>query len=139
MKTLKLKDVTFKNDELKNAIELMLNNNFKIFAYFDKRLNKITFAMFTENNNIGYIQTGDFGHGVKYSTVHKPNHNVGTGFGLCEDAEDNPTIEDLRKAFMVAPNWARRHEVESVEKYKNIDEYFSKPINQILEYSILIK
>lgn len=139
MKTLKLKDVVFKNDELKKAIELMLDNNFKIFAYLDKRLNKITWAMFTEGNNIGYIQTGDFGHGVKYSTVHKPNNNIGTGFGLCEDAEDNPAIEDLRRAFIIAPNWAKRQDVKRVEKFKNIEEYFSKPINQILEYSILVK
>lgn len=80
----------------------------------------LTYAWFTDGKNIGYIQHGDFGHGFRLSTVHKPNKHAGTGFSLTDQFKaldaSALTPDALREAFMAYPHWARHNERE-VTKY----------------------
>jgi len=137
------KNINFKNEELKEAVKIMLDNN--MIVLFNKNKygldDRISYVSFSEGDNIGYAQCGDFGHGVRFSTVHKGNKNCGTGFGLQDQFEsiDNPTIEDIKHTFIFAPNWAKQRDVEKVVKYKGFNDYFKSPVNRILTYTILTK
>lgn len=84
-----------------------------------------TYFHFTDGKQIGYCQERYFG-GITFSTVHKPCKECGTGFGLEEAGIYNPTIKDAKKAFILAPNWAKISDVEAVRKYADWNEYASK-------------
>ena len=84
---------------------------------------KPTYFHFTDGKNLGYCQQGYFG-GVRFSTVHKPCRECGTGYGLDDDPGTyNPTIQDAKRAFILAPNWANSSDIKAIKKYANWEEY----------------
>jgi hypothetical protein len=89
-----------------------------------------TYAHFVKDNKIGYVQEAYFG-GLEFSTVHKPSHENGTGFGLNRNGLFNPTIKDAEMAFMIAPY---KSYSGTIKKYKSWGEYISSPVNQIIKY-----
>ena len=79
-----------------------------------------TYANFTDGTRIGYVQWSD--GIVKYSTVHVPNRQVGTGFEA-SDAED--AIDTI------CPSWAKR-DAGNVRTWRNWEEVHR-------EYSLVSK
>jgi len=124
----------FKDDLLTDMADKLKVEGMQVFysPYNDNRLS--TYFFFTDGENIGYCQSGYFG-GLRFSTVHKPCRECGTGFGLTDDPGlFEPTIQDAKQAFIIAPNWASSKDRQAVRKYKNWDEYTSSSINKILSY-----
>ena len=81
-----------------------------------------TYLFYTDGTRIGYLQRGTFG-GWSISTVHIPNRESGTGFGMGEMDEFIP--ERLKDGFVHAPSWANKPERESVVKWKDMDEFLA--------------
>lgn len=82
---------------------------------------KDTYLLFTDGNNIGYLQDDRLA-GYCISTVHMPNTTTGTGFQI-ERHVSEFTPEMLRRAFVGAPPWAARRELGSVRKYRDMEHY----------------
>ncbi len=123
--------LNFKNIELKEYVKLLLNNGFRVFVYDSKENEKISYIIIEKNNKIGYIQLNDFG-GFQFSTKHKPNKTTGTGYALNYNESLNPTIENAEKTFINYPDWAKKKDISSIEKYKSIDEYLNSEM--VLKY-----
>jgi len=130
-KTINHSETTYKSEELKEAVKLMLKTGFDVLVY-GKDLRK-SYAKFQEGDNLGYIENNRFG-GLDLSTVHKGNINCGTGFRITEKPLSSVSLEDLRSTFINAPHWAKKSNVQHVQKYNGFKEYFSIPMNQICEY-----
>lgn len=79
-----------------------------------------TWLYFTDGVQIGYLQCGLAGY--ELSTCHRPNRNTGGGFRVANDIGkiDRATLE---RAFITAPAWATRHDVETVKKWKDWEEF----------------
>lgn len=76
------------------------------------------YCFVTDGTHIAYVQWGD-SYQTKVSTVHKPNKQSGTGFGIAEEI----TPKTVREAMIcIAPSWASR-DLHSVRKYANWNEY----------------
>ena len=92
-----------------------------------------TYAYFTDGQNIGYIQE-DLG-GLRMVTVHIPNRNSGTGFGLSErsDPPVELTREGLARAFMSAPMWASTVDRESVRKWPSLAAFLTNERNKLAQ------
>lgn len=124
----------FKSELLTNTAEMIKAAGMTVYyAVWTHSDQKPTYFYFIDGNNIGYCQEDYFG-GVKFSTVHKPCRECGTGFGLNEYGIFEPTIEDAKKAFIIAPNWAKRNDAQAVRKYKGWEEYISTPLNNMCKY-----
>lgn len=117
----KQNSLIIKSDVLKNCLELLLDNGFRIFKSYYKENENLTYFNYSKDNKIAYLQVDYFG-GVKYSTVHKPCRDFGTGFGLCEESVFDLTIEDLEKGFIHHPNWAKG-DTTRIKKYSSLDEF----------------
>lgn len=136
MKTLKFSKAQFKTEELQKTVKLMLDSGFNFYTSFGRwdKNPKVTHGFYEEGEKLAYIQD-DYFFGVKYSTVHKSEHGSGhgTGFGLCEEGQFNLSIEDLRKGFSFAPNWAKG-DLTKIRKYKGMKDYInSSAVNRITE------
>lgn len=81
-----------------------------------------TYLHFTDGKNIGYLEDNRL-EGLKINTVHKPNHTSGTGFGI-EQGLTRLDKATLSRAFVMCPDWGR-HQISSVQKYKNMEDYRS--------------
>lgn len=120
----------FKTELLEHTANMLKDAGLKVYysANKDGEIDSpVTYFNFTDGVNIGYCQDNYFG-GVTFSTVHKPNKNCGTGFGLQDYHHGifEPTLQDAKEAFIIAPNWATANDRASVTKYKNWDEYAAK-------------
>ena len=123
----------FKGELLANTANMLKDAGMKIYYTPGNNNAKTTYFFFVEGDNIGYCQEGYFG-GIRFSTVHKPCKECGTGYGLTDDPGlFEPTIKDAKQAFISAPNWATSNDRQAVRKYKNWEDYMNCPINQILE------
>ena len=137
MNTRDINDIKFSNSELLKTVNLLLDNSFNVYIkeYNHAKGRPFTYAFYEEGNNLAYLQAEY--SGVKYSTVHVPSKGNGTGFGLCETPLINLSIDDLRQGFVLFPEWARSN--VRVEKYKGIEEYLQRPMNQMAETIKLIR
>lgn len=127
MKTINYKKLQFKNEEIKNCCKLLLDNGFRIIKSYFKEDEKQSYFVYSKNDKIAYLQAEY--SGIKYSTLHKPCFNFGSGFGLCDEHIINTTIEDLERGFIKYPNWAKG-DVTKIEKYKNLDDYLSSRMHK---------
>ena len=120
-----------KSDELNAFIKLLIENGFRVFVLAD---GSGTWAHFSKDNKIGYVEFARH-RGFKFTTVHKPNRQTGTGFGLQGSFEEiaSPTITDAEQALIFAPHWAKKVDLDSVVKYRDVDEWQSK--QSILKYT----
>lgn len=91
-----------------------------------------TYLYFTDGKNIGYLQQ-DRLLGWTMSTVHIPNPQTGTGFGM--GTLPNFTRDELRKAFVEAPSWASSPDRQSVTKWPDMAAFVKAerivPLTQI--------
>lgn len=109
---------------LETAIQIVKRLGFTV--YMRKPTDR--FMLFTEGNNIGYLQL-DFGGGYSLTTVHMPNTTTGTGFSIGRHlSADDLTAEKLREAFVVIPHglYGRGSNGDTVRKYRDIDHYRSR-------------
>lgn len=112
---------------LKDFVEDLLKENFRVFVCEKSP----TFCKYVKDDNIGYVQTNRYKTGLDFSTVHKANRDIGTGFQVASDVV-KPTIEMAEQAFMLAPHWCSSSRLSSVVKYKSWDQYLKE--NTILKY-----
>lgn len=93
------------------------------FRVFVSDVNAPTFCYFVKDNKIGYIQA-EATWIFSLTTVHKPNPQTGTGFSIARDlTAADLTAATLQKAFAMYPDWAWCTDRESVQKYKNVEEF----------------
>lgn len=118
----------FYNDELLHVSELAKNNGFQVWTF--ESTGSIKQVFITDGKNIGTC-SADFS-GVHFGTVHKPNRQCGTGFGLQSDHIINSTIDNIKESFCFAPHWATRKDMEAVKKYASWDEFLQE--KTILKY-----
>jgi len=125
----------FKSELLTDTADMIKAAGFKVYwSRWSDDTRKATYFHFTDGTNIGYCQEGYFG-GIRFSTVHKPCRECGTGFGLTDDPGIySPTIEDAKQAFIIAPNWAKINDLKAVKKYANWQEFVKSPIHSMPEY-----
>ena len=64
--------------------------------------------LITPNNNILYIQGGDYGYGVRFSLQYKPSAKTGSGCSCNDDAITEVNIKTLEKLEKAGLNFARR-------------------------------
>jgi hypothetical protein len=93
--------------------------------------NNDRFAFFSDGKNIGYVQEETLGWPYSFSTVHKPNTYVGTGFRM---GHGDITKENAEKCFLLAPNWASNSDRGQVQKYKGMED-FLKLKQDLVEFS----
>lgn len=103
-------------------IEQIKALGFDVYARkIDHQSGVITHGYYTDGINIGYIQSAR-DHGIhSISTVHIPNRESGTGFGLGDI--DEITKEVLESAFKPYPKWANGKQKKSVVKYANWEAF----------------
>jgi hypothetical protein len=89
---------------------------FRVFV--NKNQEEPTYAFYSENNKIGYIQEG-WGCEYNFSTVHKANRQTGTGFGILGGPM---TKENAESGFVFAPSWAYSSDLPSIVKYRDVEE-----------------
>ena len=119
----------FKNDAIRAFADMLKENGFDIYIYDNKTGNRD--FKFTKDGKIGYCSVDtDYrdDNRLRFSTVHKPNRQTGTGYGLQMPHEGivNPTIKDAEQAFIFAPHWATSTDLKSIVKYANMDEFLKK-------------
>ena len=107
------------NALLIDFIAKLKENNFKVYTSSKEPVSYVHFE--NEKGQIGYCEAYYFG-GLNFGTVHKPNRETGTGFGMSRE-NYNPTIENAKECFAMAPHWGN---TKSVIKYKNFAEYMKR-------------
>lgn len=119
----------FKTELLQSVADMIKAAGMKVYiSNWSNSSANPTYFHFTDGDKIGYCQESPYFGGIQFSTVHKPCRECGTGFGLSDDkagldAKFNPSIENAKRAFIHAPNWATRTDYEAVKKYANWDEF----------------
>jgi hypothetical protein len=116
----------FKSELVGEMADKLKEVGLKIYySLWSSQPGKPSYFYFTDGENIGYCQEGYFG-GLRFSSVHKPCREAGTGFGLQDDPGlYTATVEDAKKAFTVAPAWWRGKRI-AIKKYKDWNEYTEK-------------
>ena len=130
-----------KGDSIKQFAAMLLDNGMQVFTMIYSSSNNPSYIFYTDGQNIGYAQECESRCAVRISTVHKPCRECGTGYGLQMPYEGlvNPTIEDAKKAFILAPNWAKDSDIKAIRKYKGIEDFISIKTNSIGELVFLTK
>lgn len=80
-----------------------------------------SYVFFTDGTRIGYGQYNSVG-GIKFSTVHKPCRECGTGF----------QADSIKEALSFAPFWATG--TDAVRKYKDFEEFKNKNWQTLVQY-----
>lgn len=121
----------YENKELERVVEIAKANQYRVYAFqHDKPISQV---FITNGRSIGTV-SASYG-GVSYSTVHKPDMNIGTGFGLSGDALDcdYASIDKIRSCVhSVRPYWATGERYANVHKWESWDKYQQK--EKILKY-----
>lgn len=89
-----------------------------LFVYFPEEPD--TYFYFTDGVNIGYCQY-ERSAGFSFSSVHIPNTQCGTGFGISKHVGDPKTYHAMESFHH--PSWAHRY---TIKKYKDFGEFASK-------------
>ena len=108
------------------------NNKMTIFEFIDYAKSqgfevyapeKLTsYFYITKENKIGYCENNNL-IGPKYSTVHKPNKESGTGF----------VVDNMQDTLIDSPQWAGNLS-NTVIKYKSIDDFIVKHWQKLIKY-----
>ena len=95
----------------------LLSNGFRVF-----RGALGTYLFFATGDNIGYVQYHS-AEGYRWSTIHKPNRNCGTGFRM-DGSGDSILSMAYETARTTVPMWDfGRTARESIKKFKSVDEF----------------
>lgn len=126
---------------LRDFAHTLLENGFRILVYIPTDSAPVKWITFEKDGKMGQCSL-DFGGGLRFSTMHKPNIKIGTGYSIQDQYAGiyEPTIENAFEALAIKPNWAysgiNSHDPQPV-KYKGLEDYFKTPTNQILKYDII--
>ena len=82
-----------------------------------------SYAFFTDGKSFGYVQRWVDGH-YSISTVHKPNGQTGTGYGM--GTHSTLTRKALETAFILAPFWASPRDRASIKKYESLAAFLKE-------------
>lgn len=100
---------------LLQAVEVVKSFGYKcFFPRFYTLQKQPTYCYITDGTNIGYMQANDWGCGICFSTVHKPNKKHGNGFGIA----NNVPLDKITKELI-------KHTIESKNSKANVDKYTS--------------
>lgn len=100
---------------LLQAVEVVKSFGYKCFFPRYYTLQKQpTYCYITDGVNIGYMQANEFGYGICFSTIHKPNKKHGNGFGVANNVPLDKITRELIK-----------HTIESKNSKANVDKYAS--------------
>lgn len=95
-------------------IEFIKSHGYRVFM----RDAGDTWAIIEKKGKLGYVESGRFGY--KFTSVHKPSRDTGTGFGIYEEPQ-TLNVRALETCVnFVSPPWARR---TGVNKFSGIEEY----------------
>jgi hypothetical protein len=109
------------NDLLELA-ELLIQNNYTVFSP-KENIKEATYLFFGDDKNVGYVEFRKY-NGFHFTTVHYPNHSIGTGFESDEQVLP-ATIGHIKNSFSICPQWANSY-AGSVRKYKGIMDYIKR-------------
>jgi hypothetical protein len=100
---------------LLQAVEVVKSFGYKCFFPRYYTLQKQpTYCYITDGVNIGYMQANEFGYGICFSTIHKPNKRHGNGFGVA----NNVPLDKITKELI-------KHTIESKNSKAKVDKYTS--------------
>ena len=102
---------------IQEFIEVLKKDGFQVLTPKESK----TYCVFTKDNKIGYCQIGSSGL-FDFSTVHKPNGKTGTGYRIHSDIAE-PTTKHAEDALVLAPHWGNTKDIETIVKYKSLDDY----------------
>jgi len=127
----KVLTVFFKTEILRKFALLLIKNDFKVYTSKNKKAHeKTTYLLFEKDNKIGYCQDNYFG-GLDFSTCHKPNSKIGTGYRLNSEGVGNPTVKHALNAFSIMANWSH-DSIKDIVKYRDWNDYLKT--NTVLKY-----
>lgn len=100
---------------LLQAVEVVKSFGYKCFFPRYYTLQKQpTYCFITDGTNIGYMQANEFGYGICFSTIHKPNKKHGNGFGIA----DNVPLDRITKGLI-------ENTIDSKNIKTNVNKYTS--------------
>lgn len=135
METKNLKDLKFKDDNIKNIVRNMLSNGYRIFTY--ERVDSIEDFVYTNKTTVAYAHSLR-GGGLEISTKHIPSKGIGSGFGNVYNgniSHDDPNlfkIMDLGLEF-APPKWVLGKDLKNVKKY-TVSSWIESEKGGILNY-----
>lgn len=114
-----------KGDNLTKLAETLIADGLTVFTTQYSEDKPSTWLYFTDGKHFGYAQECESRCAVRFSTVHKPCKECGTGYGLQNPYEGviNPTAQDARGAFITAPKWAKWPDVKAIRKYNSMEDF----------------
>ena len=100
---------------LLQAVEVVKSFGYKcFFPRFYTLQKQPTYCYITDGTNIGYMQANEFGYGICFSTIHKPNKKHGNGFGVA----NNVPLDKITKELI-------EHTIENKNSKAKVDKYAS--------------
>jgi len=106
------------NEQLIKYVETLKQVGFTVFT----STKDYNYIIFSKNKHVGYCQFDGY---FSFSSRHKPNRRTGTGFSVHRDV-DTPTVQHAADTFVRGPHWASSADLQSVVKWKDINEYIAK-------------
>jgi hypothetical protein len=104
---------------LLQAVEVVKSFGYKCFFPRYYTLQKQpTYCYITDGVNIGYMQANEFGYGICFSTIHKPNKKHGNGFGIA----NNVPLDKIAKE-LIERTIENKNSKANVEKYASWEDY----------------
>lgn len=120
----------YRNEELEKVVNISKEAGFKVYTF--ESTSKYINQVFIENQEGKICTVSEKYSGVTYATVHRPNRECGTGFGLTNDI-DMASLEMIVLSMNTnSPQWATKNQREAVIKYSNWADYLKK--DSILRY-----
>jgi hypothetical protein len=104
---------------LLQAVEVVKSFGYKCFFPRYYTLQKQpTYCFITDGINIGYMQANEFGYGICFSTIHKPNKKHGNGFGIA----NNVPLDKITKE-LIERTIENKNSKAKVDKYTSWEDY----------------
>lgn len=100
-----------------DTVRLIISMGFDVYV---PTTGLTTYLFYTDGKQIAYLQLDQL-RGYCTYTVHVPNRNCGTGFGIGEFI--SLTKAELEAAFCIAPNWASNADFQAVVKYPDVETW----------------
>ena len=94
-------DLEFPNSMLKELVENLLDANFRVYVFQDKRITQIFYE--DEHGRIG--SSSDRYGFLTYDSVHKPDKYAGTGYGLIQDSTSTDVQSAKTACETTLPPW----------------------------------
>lgn len=120
------------------AVDVVKSLGYKcIFPKYNSNKNeKPTHCYITDGINIGYMQSDWIGCSMSFSSVHKPNSDNGTGFGIADSIQPKDITKELiESTFVTKPSWAinnrGRNKIspKPIIKYKDWNDYSTNSLS----------